>query len=42
VRKLLAGHSDSKTHEGYTHHDNEIRRRAIDTLPSLVVQVKRA
>jgi integrase len=37
VRKLLAGHSDSKTHAGYSHYDDKIRRDAISRLPSLVI-----
>jgi integrase len=36
VRKLLAGHSDSKTHAGYSHYDDKIRRDAISRLPSLI------
>ena len=42
VRKLLAGHSDSKTHAGYSHHDDAIRRDAISKLPSVLAQAARA
>jgi integrase len=36
VRKLLVGHSDSKTHAGYSHYDDKIRRDAISRIPSLI------
>lgn len=34
VRMKLTGHSNAKTHDGYTHHD-EALVRAVGTLPSL-------
>ena len=35
LRMHLAGHSDSKTHRDYTHHEVATLRAAIDKLPSL-------
>ena len=36
LRMRLAGHSDSKTHRGYTHHELATLRAAIEKLPRLV------
>ena len=36
VRKSLVGHSDSKSHAIYTHHDDLVRRDAIAKLPSVL------
>ena len=35
LRQRLSGHSDDKTHQGYTHHDTTIMRAAIATLPAV-------
>ena len=35
LRVRLAGHTDSKTHRGYTHHELAALRFAIEKLPSL-------
>jgi integrase len=34
IRQKLAGHSDSKVHANYTHHEVQTLRGAIDKLPS--------
>ena len=34
IRQKLAGHSDSKVHANYTHHELQTLRGAIDKLPS--------
>jgi integrase len=35
LRQRLSGHSDDKTHQGYTHHDDAIMRAAIGSLPKV-------
>ena len=35
VRQKLAGHSDSKSHARYSHHEVETMRAAVDLLPGL-------
>lgn len=35
LRMRLTGHKDAKTHAGYTHHEIEVLRKAVDKLPSL-------
>ena len=35
LRQRLSGHSDDKTHQGYTHHDDAIMRAAIGSLPAV-------
>jgi integrase len=35
LRMRLAGHCDSKTHRGYTHHELSTLRAAIEKLPRL-------
>jgi integrase len=35
IRQKLAGHSDSKVHANYTHHELQTLRGAIGKLPSL-------
>jgi integrase len=35
IRQKLAGHADAKIHAGYTHHEIETLRGAIEKLPSL-------
>jgi integrase len=35
LRQRLSGHSDDKTHQGYTHHDDTIMRAAVALLPSV-------
>jgi integrase len=36
VRKSLVGHSDSRSHAIYTHHDDLVRRDAIAKLPTIM------
>lgn len=38
IRQKLAGHSDAKTHAGYTHHELETLRAAIEKLPNIVTK----
>ena len=35
VREKIAGHSDARTHQKYTHHEIETLRQAVEKLPSL-------
>jgi integrase len=35
VREKIAGHSDARTHQQYTHHEIETLRQAVEKLPSL-------
>ena len=38
IRQKLAGHASSKAHVGYTHHEIETLRGAIEKLPTLAVK----
>ena len=33
VRRSLAAHDSAAVHEGYTHHDRETLKPAVDSLP---------
>ena len=35
VRRSLAAHDSAAVHEGYTHHDHETLKRAVDSLPTM-------
>ena len=35
VRQKLAGHSDSKSHAWYSHHEVETMKAAVDLIPGL-------
>jgi len=35
VREKIAGHSDARTHQKYSHHEIETLRQAVEKLPSL-------
>ena len=37
VRRSLAAHDSAAVHEGYTHHDHETLKRAVDSLPTMQV-----
>ena len=36
VREKIAGHSDARTHQKYSHHEIETLRQAVEKLPSIV------
>ncbi len=38
IRQLLAGHADAKVHAGYTHHEIETLRVAVEKLPTLAIK----
>jgi integrase len=35
IRQKLAGHADARVHQGYTHHEIETLRQAVEKLPTL-------
>ncbi len=41
IRQKLAGHSDERVHQNYSHHEIEILRKAVDKLPSLRTSTKK-
>jgi integrase len=42
VRMKLTGHSSEAIHRGYTHHEMNVLKKAVQKLPSLKAKVKRA